>query len=671
MKKFLSTLALLVATTVLLAQAPQKFTYQAVVRDAAGNLVRNAPVSVRASIVKTNADGVAVYCETHRQTSNANGLLTLVIGEGTIVGGDMAAIDWADGPYFLKTETDVTGGSNYALVGSQQLLSVPYALYAGNVADGFSGDYNDLSNKPTIPDAQVNADWDATEGVAQILNKPTKVSAFENDAKYLTEANLAARLDALQQQLDSLKEQIGEGGGSGHGGVGNDGKPCSGAATIMDVDSNIYNTVQIGAQCWMKENLKTTKYADGSDCQWYYPNKDASNKDNYGLLYSWEVAMHNSSSSNTSPSGVQGICPTGWHIPSDAEWSRLTDYVGNQNLYQCNFSSTNIAKALASKTGWASSSITCAVGNDPSSNNATGFSVLPAGGYRSGFESGINFNAYFWSSTEVNTSIAYMHCMGAGGETLYRDNYNGDKITAYSIRCLKDDEHTDGEACGTVQDADGNTYNTVQIGNQCWMKENLKTTKYADGTEIVPGSVTSSDEAYWYYPNNNPSNKAVYGLLYNWRAMMHTNSFSSNIPSGVQGICPIGWHIPSEPEWTQLFEYVSGRSKYQCNDNNEKIAKALASPWGWDSSSKDCAVGHNSETNNATGFSVLPAGSHIDVKEWWLHQTAYFWSASKALPDDFPDSYCTWFFQFYYDNSDVIKSCCERYCAISVRCLKD
>ena len=123
MKKFLSTLALLVATTVLLAQAPQKFTYQAVVRDAAGNLVRNAPVSVRASIVKANADGVAVYCETHRQTSNANGLLTLVVGDGTIVGGDMAAIDWADGPYFLKTETDITGGSNYTLVGSQQLLS--------------------------------------------------------------------------------------------------------------------------------------------------------------------------------------------------------------------------------------------------------------------------------------------------------------------------------------------------------------------------------------------------------------------------------------------------------------------------------------------------------------------------------------------------------------------
>ena len=211
MKKILVTLALLVATTMLFAQAPQKFSYQGVIRDAAGNLVRNAPVGVRVSLLKNSTEGVAVYCETHRQTTNANGLLTLTIGDGTVVGGDMAAIDWADGPYFLKTETDITGGSNYTLVGAQQLLSVPYALYAGSTTNGFSGDYNDLSNKPEIPAAQVNADWKATEGVAEILNKPTKVSDFENDAKYLTEANLAARLDALQQQIDSLKEQIGEG----------------------------------------------------------------------------------------------------------------------------------------------------------------------------------------------------------------------------------------------------------------------------------------------------------------------------------------------------------------------------------------------------------------------------------------------------------------------------
>lgn len=115
-----------------MAQAPQKFTYQSVVRDAQSKIVANTPVGVRVSILKTTADGAVVYSETHNQSTNLNGLLTLEIGGGTVTEGDFTAIDWANGPYFLKTETDVTGGTNYTIVSTQQLLSVPYALYAGN-----------------------------------------------------------------------------------------------------------------------------------------------------------------------------------------------------------------------------------------------------------------------------------------------------------------------------------------------------------------------------------------------------------------------------------------------------------------------------------------------------------------------------------------------------------
>lgn len=114
----------------LFAQSPQKMTYQAIVRDAASNLVVNALVGVRISILQASPTGPAPYVETHNETTNVNGLLTLEIGGGTMVSGTFSTINWGFGPFFLKTEIDPTGGSNYSIIGTQQLLSVPYALSA-------------------------------------------------------------------------------------------------------------------------------------------------------------------------------------------------------------------------------------------------------------------------------------------------------------------------------------------------------------------------------------------------------------------------------------------------------------------------------------------------------------------------------------------------------------
>ena len=137
MKKIFSVFAILMmAFVAVFAQTPQKFSYQAVVRDAGNNLVATQAVGVRISILQGSATGSTVYVETQTVTTNANGLMTLEIGGGTVVSGDFAAINWANGPYFLKTETDPTGGTNYTIEGTQQLLSVPYALYAATSGNG-------------------------------------------------------------------------------------------------------------------------------------------------------------------------------------------------------------------------------------------------------------------------------------------------------------------------------------------------------------------------------------------------------------------------------------------------------------------------------------------------------------------------------------------------------
>ena len=547
-----------------------------------------------------------------------------------------------------------------------------------------------------------------------------------------------------------------------------------GTSKVKDIDNNEYNTVPIGTQCWMKENLRTTKYANGTaiapgsstsntTAYYYAPNGDNSNVATYGYLYNWAAVMNGASSSDANPSGVQGICPTGWHVPSDAEWTQLTNYVSSQSQYVCG--DNTIAKALASTAGWNTSGTTCAVGNIPDNNNKTGFSALPAGGYYGSYGSFGN-SANLWSATERNSTYAYGRNVHYTKANVSRDN--GNKSYAFSVRCLRDATSGGGgettqtgptvttgsvsaitstsatvagnvtadgnsaitacgvcygttanpdltgnhvEAAGTtgeftvnltgltagttyyvrayatnsvgtaygeaqtfttttdacngvssLTDIDGNTYNTVAIGTQCWMKENLRTTKYANGTAIAPGSSTSNTTAYYYAPNGDNSNVATYGYLYNWAAVMNGASSSDANPSGVQGICPTGWHVPSDAEWTQLTNYVSSQSQYVCGDNT--IAKALASTAGWNTSGTTCAVGNIPDNNNKTGFSALPAGGY-GGSYYGFGSEAYLWSATE-------DSSTDAFYRIlgYYD-AGVYRYGDDKNNAVSVRCLRD
>jgi hypothetical protein len=123
----------------LYAQAPQKMSYQAVIRNASNDLVLNQSIGVQVSILEGSANGTPVYVETHTANTNDNGLVSLEVGTGSVVSGTFASIDWGTGAYFLKTETDPAGGTNYSIVGTTQLLSVPYALYAANSGNPIPG----------------------------------------------------------------------------------------------------------------------------------------------------------------------------------------------------------------------------------------------------------------------------------------------------------------------------------------------------------------------------------------------------------------------------------------------------------------------------------------------------------------------------------------------------
>ena len=132
MKKITLITLLFCSFTTLLAQAPQKMSYQSVIRKTDGTLVVNTLVSMKISILQDSANGTAAYVETQNTTTNVNGLATLAIGGGTPITGTFTGINWALGTYFIKIETDPTGSTNYTISGVSQLLSVPYALYSGS-----------------------------------------------------------------------------------------------------------------------------------------------------------------------------------------------------------------------------------------------------------------------------------------------------------------------------------------------------------------------------------------------------------------------------------------------------------------------------------------------------------------------------------------------------------
>lgn len=1009
MKKITTLIVMLVLCAAsLFAQAPEKFTYQAVVRNANNTLVANAQVGVRVNILQGTATGNAVYSETHMVSSNANGLVTLNIGAGSVLHGSFANIDWAEGPYFLKTDIDPNGGNDYNITSTQQLLSVPYALYAKEAANSFSGDYNDLTNTPQIPTvptnisaftndagyitsytetdpvfnawdknyndltnrpqiptvptnvsafnndanyitatqvpsaqvnadwtavsgaarilnkptlfsgnysdlvgkptnlsqfnndlglatvatsgsyndlnyrpnlatvattgnyndlinrptiptvptnvsaftndagyvtsadvqqaagvptnvsafqndagyitatqvpaAQVNADWNATSGAARILNKPTlfsgnyndltnkptiptvpsNVSVFNNDAHYITEAQLNALLASMNSTIDSLRDRVEELENGGTPVNPNpsipdttspvipiivDGQACPGNETITDVDGNIYPTVVIGQQCWMKTNLRTTHYSDGTTIELnssfsnpnaiprrFNPGNNSGNVSTYGYLYNWYAVMNGNESSNVNPSMVQGVCPEGWHVPSNSEWSQLRNYVNSYAGFRCSGTNEYIAKALCSPDYWNSTAnSSCAVGYTLSVNNATGFSALPAG-FISGNSSGnIGNLANFWSCTQSNSSTAYYIQMGYDSPTVGA-NADGSMGRLCSVRCVCDSAITGGGAqavvtgfvnnvtsttaqcggsvvtdngysvtergvcwstsnppmvyhnrtidgagmgsfvssltglipgttyyvrayaitnagtiyggvvsfttptlCGTstIFDYDLNEYPTVQIGNQCWLKENLRSTHYADGTAISSvNNVSSSSTAYYYAP----SGSIEKGYLYNWKAVMRSSSSSSANPSGVQGICPTGWHVPSDQEWAELENFVGSQDSCLCSSNQTYIAKALAANSGWTSNTGTCVVGNGQSTNNKTGFSALPVGFYYygTGNNGNIGTGAYFWSATQTSTDN------AWYRSLQNNSASVSRnSAIKDYNGYSVRCIRD
>ena len=223
--------------------------------------------------------------------------------------------------------------------------------------------------------------------------------------------------------------------------------------TVTDVDGNTYTTVQIGDQIWMAENLKTSHYANGTEIElvtdesaWsnltfsdkaisYYENSIA-NKEAYGALYTWAGAMNGSTSSDSNPSNVQGVCPDGWHLPSDNEWKELEMHLGmSQNETEMyTFRGTNEGSKIAGDSRlWNEGILVTDI-----AFGSSGFWAIPSG-YRNADNGGayqLHEIAAFWSTTESGDTLSLSRLLNTHWTQIHR--FTDSKKTGFSVRCIKD-----------------------------------------------------------------------------------------------------------------------------------------------------------------------------------------------------------------------------------------
>jgi uncharacterized protein (TIGR02145 family) len=212
------------------------------------------------------------------------------------------------------------------------------------------------------------------------------------------------------------------------------------AQTVTDIDGNIYHTVTIGTQVWMVENLKAIHYRNGDPVtnvtdnnQWFNLSTPAySDYENtpgnsiiYGRIYNYFAVAD-----------IRKIAPDGWHVPTDAEWTTLTDYLIN-NGYGYEGSGLDIGKSMAATSGWVASAQLGTVGNNQASNNSSGFSALPGGGrFTSGGFFNLGSETYWWTSTEADPTSGYSRGIFSTGSACGRGTYG--KVRGLSVRCISD-----------------------------------------------------------------------------------------------------------------------------------------------------------------------------------------------------------------------------------------
>ncbi len=544
---------------------PQKINYQAIALGSNGKPLKNAAVSLRLSVLDSAATGTVLYTETQPATTDAGGQFSVYLGTGTPTAGTFASIPWANGnDKFLKVEMDAQGGTNYQVMGTTQLVSVPYAMAAGTAktADvakelqigalvrGNNGETYSLSIGATGPTwACIPPVTAANAGPAQLKFCASSITLTGN-----TPSNGTASWSILS--------------GSG-GSLGTANAPST---TFTGVRGNSYSL----------------RYSISNAC--------GSSSDTVAVILSTLTTPASAGPDQLNLSGTTAIL------------------------------AANAPSATSRETGT--------------------WSILAGSG--GSFSNNSNPTATFTKGTDSAYTLIWTMTGPCGSS---RDTVN-----------LRFPAPV-GTACGQAVTYAGESYPTVQIGTQCWFAKNLNVGTMIQGANDQTNNSTL--EKYCY--NNDPANCTTHGGLYQWAEAVQYQNGASNSTSpnpaftgNVRGICPTGWHLPSDVEYCTLTTFLDASAN--CNvfgTSSTTAGGALKSTSGlW--------ISPNTGATNSSGFSALPGGiRYTDGSFGLIGANSFFWSSSES------SSTFALGRNLLYNHSDIYRNYTFKYGGFSARCTQD
>ncbi len=600
MKKIFTLLiGILFSVTILNSQVapPQAFSFKATIQGTKGQTSVNKIIRLRISILQDDMNGFPVYSEFFTPTTDHYSQVNVEIGRGNVLSGIFSSIDWSAHTYFLKIEVDAKGGTSYQMLSSTQLLSVPYALYAGKAGNTFSGEYGELIGAPVLSLVATTGQYSDLSG------KPTLFSGSYNDlidkptffsGNYNELSNKPTLFDGTWNSLT--------------------GKPTFSAIVLSGSWKDLISLPTTLTGYGITDAINTSHPANGIS---------ATNITNWNTAFSWgdHAGLYKPLSYVPSWIEITGK-PTGNNQGDMQYWNGTNWILVNVG------SDGQVLTLINGIPTWRSLSSPCA---DPiiittAVTSITPYTALNGGSITSDGGCPVTARGLCYGTSLDPTLAGPKTVEGQGTGTFTSTMIGLSPGTQYHVRAYATisnstiygndmtfttniDPNANWQPGNPwIDPLDGHSYKTIQYGYSTWMAENLRATKYCDGNSIA--LITDSHEweltnkeGYCWYNNDFTTYGNTYGALYNWYAVQ-TNK-----------LCPFGWHVSNISEWENMIILLGG-----ANVAGDKLKELGTTHW----------ESPNAGASNEIGFTALPSGErNFNGNFMGLSGLAVWWSSDR------------------------------------------